>query len=93
MTFIGADCGYRDAEIVLFGAPYDSTTSFRPGARFGSQAIRAESFGIETYSPVQDRDLEEIRVHDAGDIELPFGAPEPVLAMIESRTRGIVADG
>ena len=57
LNFIGCDCGYDEAETVLFGAPFDSTTSFRPGARFGSQAVRMESFGLETYSPYQDRDL------------------------------------
>ena len=50
-TFIGCDSEYSEAKIALFGAPFDSTTSFRPGARFGSAAIRHESFGIETYSP------------------------------------------
>ena len=57
-TFIGCDSEYTDARIVMFGAPFDSTTSFRPGARFGSSAIRHESFGIETYSPYQDKNLE-----------------------------------
>ena len=78
---------------MLFGAPYDSTTSFRPGARFGPQAMRAESFGIETFSPYQDRDLEDVAVHDAGDIELPFGAPEPALAMIEAKAGEIFDAG
>ena len=93
MNFIGADRDYGEADIVLFGAPYDSTTSFRPGARFGPAAMRSESFGIETYSPYQDRDLEDVRVHDAGDLELPFGAPEPALGMIESKAAAILADG
>ena len=53
MTFIGCDAEYNESEIVLFGAPFDSTTSYRPGARFGSQAIRNESYGLETYSPYQ----------------------------------------
>ena len=53
-TFIGCESSYEEAEIVLFGAPFDSTTSFRPGARFGSAAMRHESFGLETYSPYQD---------------------------------------
>ena len=93
MTFIGADADYAQADVVLFGAPYDSTTSFRPGTRFGPSALRTESFGIETFSPYQDRDLEEVRVHDAGDLELPFGAPEPALAMIEAKAAAILADG
>ena len=29
-TFIGCDSSYRAASIVLYGAPYDSTTSYRP---------------------------------------------------------------
>ena len=69
-TFIGCDTDYKDARIVLFGAPFDSTTSFRPGTRFAPHAIRSESFGLETYSPWLDRDLEDISVFDSGDIEL-----------------------
>ena len=93
MDFIGANSSYSNADVVLFGAPYDSTTSFRPGTRFGPAAIRSESFGIETYSPYQDCDLEDIRVHDAGDLELPFGAPDRALEMIEAQAAAILADG
>lgn len=93
MTFIGCESSLDAAQAVVFGAPYDSTTSYRPGARFGSSAIRQESFGIETFSPYLDRDLGEIRVHDAGDLELPFGAPEPVLAMIEREAARILTAG
>ena len=92
--FIACDKSYEEADTVLFGAPYDSTTSFRPGTRFGPSAMRMESFGIETYSPLQDRDLvDDARAFDAGDIELPFGAPEPALKMIEERTAQILEDG
>ena len=93
MNFIGTIPAYSESDIVLFGAPYDSTTSFRPGTRFGPAAMRSESFGIETYSPYQDRDLEEIRVHDAGDLELPFGAPDRALDMIEEKAAAILDDG
>ena len=92
-TFIGCDCEYKDAKIVLFGAPFDSTTSFRPGARFGSSAIRHESFGIETYSPYQDKDLTDLKVFDCGDLELCFGSPEAALSDIEEQTRTILNDG
>ena len=92
--FIGCDKPYCDAKIVVFGAPYDSTTSFRPGTRFGPAAMRMESFGIETYSPLQDRDLmDDAKVFDAGDIELPFGDPKPTLKMIERQSRKILKDG
>ena len=91
-TFIGCDADYAAARIVLFGAPFDSTTSFRPGARFGSAAIRHESFGLETYSPYQDKDLEDISVFDCGDLELCFGSAESALADIEKTAAQIVND-
>ena len=92
--FIGCDKPYREADTVLFGAPYDSTTSFRPGTRFGPSAMRMESFGIETYSPALDKDLvDDTKVFDSGDLELPFGAPEPALKMIEKRAARILEDG
>lgn len=91
-TFIGCDNDYKDADIVLFGAPFDSTTSFRPGARFGSAAIRHESFGLETYSPYQDKDLDETHTFDSGDLELCFGSAEAALSDIEARTSQILND-
>ena len=91
-TFIGCDSNYEDAQIVLFGAPFDSTTSFRPGARFGSAAMRHESFGLETYSPYQDKDLSDYNVFDSGDLELSFGSSEKALEDIESRANEIFKD-
>ena len=92
-TFIGCDAGYAESSIVLFGAPFDSTTSFRPGARFGSAAMRHESFGLETYSPYQDADLTDYKVFDSGDLELCFGSAEQALADIQARAETILADG
>ena len=92
--FIGCDVPFEDAKVVLFGAPYDSTPSFRPGTRFGPNAMRMESFGIETYSMLLDKDLlDDTSVFDSGDIELPFGNQEQTLAMIEARADEIVAAG
>ncbi|AOR23058.1 agmatinase [Clostridium taeniosporum] len=91
-TFIGCDNNYDESKIVIFGAPFDSTTSFRPGTRFASKAMRSESFGIETYSMYQDKDLEEIKIFDAGDLELSFGNPENALLNIEKLTNKIIED-
>lgn len=92
-TFIAAEAAFDDARAVLFGAPFDGTTSFRPGTRFGPQAIRAESDGIETFSPYQNKDLEDLAIFDSGDLILPFGNTEAVLAMIEERTQAILDAG
>lgn len=92
-TFIGCDAGYEEAKIVLFGAPFDSTTSYRPGTRFGPSAMRHESFGLETYSPYQDKDLTDYAVFDSGDLELCFGSQESALKDIEDRAAAILEDG
>lgn len=92
--FLGCGKSFDAATTVLFGAPYDSTTSFRPGTRFGPEAMRRESFGIETYSMRLDRDLEEdASVFDAGDLELPFGDQAAALAQIEEQAAEILAAG
>lgn len=90
-TFIGCTASFAEAKTVLFGAPYDSTTSYRPGTRFASRAIRGESFGLETYSPYQDKDLEEVQVFDSGDLELSFGRVDLALADIKAHTAEILA--
>ena len=92
-NFIGCDCDYECARMVLYGAPFDSTTSFRPGARFGPSAMRHESFGLETYSPYQDMDLTDCAVFDSGDLELCFGSAQKALEDIESRGAQILQDG
>lgn len=91
-TFIACEADYDDAKVVLFGAPFDGTTSFRPGTRFGPSAIRNESFGIETYSPYCDKDLSDYSIFDGGDLDLPFGNTQKVLDMIEEYTANVLLD-
>ena len=92
-TFIGCESSFEEASIVLYGAPFDSTTSFRPGARFGPSAMRHESFGLETYSPYQDKDLIDISVFDSGDLELCFGSSEMALSDIQKIAEEILKAG
>lgn len=89
-TFLGCDKSFEESRIVLFGAAYDSTTSYRPGTRFASRTMRAESYGLETYSPYEDLDLEDAAVFDGGDIELPFGDTEKALGILEDQARRIL---
>lgn len=71
--FIGFEAEYEDSDIVLVGAPFDGTVSYRPGTRFAPMAIRPDSYGLETYSPYLNLDLEDYKLSDIGDIEFPFG--------------------
>lgn len=82
-----------DTSPVLLGAPFDGTTSFMPGARFGPRRIREVSDGLESYSPTLRRDLEELRFADLGDLELPFGNPPKALELIEDALRPIYQAG
>ena len=91
-TFIGCDNEYDESSIVVFGAPFDSTTSFRPGTRFASAVMRNESFGIETFSPYQDKDLEDLSVFDGGDLELSFGDSNSALNDIETYVGKVLSD-
>ncbi|MGG7098486.1 agmatinase [Clostridium sardiniense] len=91
-TFIGCESEYDKSSVVVFGAPFDSTTSFRPGTRFASQTMRLESWGLESYSPYQDEDLYDMNIFDGGDLELPFGNTEGSLKCIEDFATKVVED-
>lgn len=92
-TFIGCESSFDQADVVVFGAPFDGTTSFRPGTRFAPSLMRIESYGLETYSPYLDIDLEDYHVFDAGDLDLPFGNTKRVLDEIERFVDDIVIAG
>lgn len=91
-TFIGCDNDYNESKIVIFGAPFDGTTSYRPGTRFASAAMRNESIGIETYSPYLDKDMEDYNFFDGGDLEFVFGNPAKNIEIIKEYTLSILKD-
>jgi len=84
---------YAESDLVIFGIPFDGTVSFKPGTRFGPQAVRQELDGLETYSPYLDKDLLDYKVCDLGDISLPFGNTDKEIELIENEARNFVADG
>ena len=89
-TFIGCEASFEEANVVLFGAPFDGTTSFRPGTRFAPTAIRPDSYGLETYSPYLDLDLEDFSLGDIGDVDLPFGNTIKALDLLEETAQTIL---
>lgn len=93
MTYMGFDSDFENAQLVVFGAPFDGTVSFRPGTRFGPAAMRQEFEGLETYSPYLDMDLTDYDLFDAGDLDLPFGAKMRGLEMIYDTTKEILDAG
>ena len=91
--FMGSRREPAGCRVGLFGVPYDGTTSFRPGTRFGPAAIRDVSNGLETYCPQLDRDLEDLAFADLGAVDIPFGAPEPVLEAVRDSTQAVLNRG
>ncbi len=88
--YMGSRRDPAGCRVGLFGVPYDGTTSFRPGTRFGPAAIREVSSGLETYDPQLELDLEEAAIADLGALDIPFGAPEPVVEAVGRATRAVL---
>ena len=91
--FIGANPDYENSKIVMLGMPYDCTCSNRAGCRFGPQAARLESIGIETYSVYFNREMDDTLFYDAGDLEYPFGNAARALNITEENVDCIYNDG
>lgn len=89
--WMGSQESIDTADWVMVGMPYDGTTSYRPGTRFGPEAMRAASWGLETYSPKLDRDLEAVRYFDAGELDIPIGNRDAVLDMIYGAAQEVLA--
>jgi agmatinase len=71
--FGGFKRDFPEADFVLFGVPFDSTSSFRPGSRFGPSALRETSANLETWSWRTGVDFEEVKLHDMGDLAVVHG--------------------
>jgi agmatinase len=91
-VFIRSHQDYEESEAVIYGMPMDWTVSYRPGSRFGPSRIREVSIGLEEYSPYLDRELEEVKYFDAGDIPLPFGNPQKSIDLIENYIDSLLGD-
>ncbi len=86
-VFSGLQKPFEEAKYVIFGVPFDATSTYRTGARFGPNAIRQASLNIETYSFRSKIDLEDLALHDAGDLHVSPDAQKTV-----DMTRLVVED-
>ncbi|HEY0871801.1 MAG TPA: agmatinase [Acidothermaceae bacterium] len=104
VTFLGVDrCDLADptsfagADVVIVGAPFDGGTSHRPGTRFGPQAIRSTDYlphdGSRPHLALRVDALRDLRVLDAGDVEMPPGEIERSLAALEAAVATVAGSG
>ncbi len=92
LQFADANAKFDEARIVIFGVPYDRTTSFRSGARHGPNAIREASWNFETYMMEHGRDLLDVKYHDMGNTE-EFGPPSEMIQGVKGFVTMIVKSG
>jgi agmatinase len=76
IVFSGCQKPFSEADYVILGVPFDVTSTYRTGARFGPTAIREASLNIETYSFSSGIDVEDLRLHDLGDLHVTGDAEE-----------------
>ncbi|WP_414045785.1 agmatinase [Macrococcus equi] len=89
-VYMSCEASFEEATTVIYGAPFDGTVSNRPGTRFAADAIRSESYGLETYSPYLNKDLEDVKIIDTGDVDITIGNKEKVLDELEDTARTIL---
>ena len=89
--YLSAKAPFQESQAVILGCPFDATASFRPGARFGPSAIRRASWGIETYSPYLQKDLDKVLLHDMGDLELPLGDKKEAFQWIHKALQKVLS--
>ncbi|MCI4323189.1 MAG: arginase family protein, partial [Thermoplasmata archaeon] len=90
--FADADASYEDAKYVIFGVPFDRTTSFRPGARFGPDAIRQHSWNFESFDLETGLDLSDVPIHDLGNAE-EYGSAESMVAGVRESLAPVTQAG
>ena len=86
VTFMDSPREGAGSQATVFGAPLDATQSFRFGAAAGPRAVREMSASLETYSPVLDRDIDDVALGDLGDLTLERLALPAALEAIEQAT-------
>lgn len=69
-VFSGFQKPFDKAKYIILGVPFDVTSTYRTGARFGPNAIRQASLNIETYSMRTGTDVEDLLMHDLGDLHV-----------------------
>jgi agmatinase len=104
ITFLGVEradlddqATYADADVVVLGAPFDGGTSHRPGTRFGPMAIRQTCYlphdGSRPHLALRVDALADIKVVDAGDVEMYSGDIETALSTLEDAVHTVAAAG
>ena len=89
--FADAESSFDEADFVIFGVPYDKTSSFRPGANQAPKEIRHASWNFETFNLRTGFDLRDCKIHDYGDIAVKNDTPKEMVRKVKEFTSMIVS--
>jgi len=92
LAFAGSERRFEDPDYIIVGVPFDNTSSYRSGSRFAPHAIREASLNIEGFSFRSNRSIDDLRIHDAGDLDISLRVEE-TLRRLELVTREIIEAG
>jgi agmatinase len=90
--FADSDSNFNDSDYVIFGVPYDKTSSFRFGANLAPEKIRASSWNFESYNLKNNVDFTKIKVHDFGNISIKKNNPIDVINEVKIFTSSLLDD-
>jgi agmatinase len=91
-VFSGFQKSFEKANYIILGVPFDVTSTYRTGARFGPNAIRQASLNIETFSMRTGIDVEDLSLHDLGDLHVTANT-EKTLETLERVINSIIKNG
>ncbi|MFY1111857.1 MAG: agmatinase [Methanosarcinaceae archaeon] len=91
-TFVDSLADYESARYVIFGVPFDNTSSYRAGSRWAPDAMRQASANFESYNPTFDIDLADLLIHDAGNLDTSASVDETLQDLYED-TKDLLSDG
>lgn len=95
-VFADAVSTYEDARFVIFGVPFDATSSFRRGSAEAPDAMRKASYNFETYNDFYGIDLADVHTHDLGNLDLGYldldRCVDDMLCMTGDAVRGTIRD-
>ena len=88
--FADAESSFNDADFIIFGVPYDKTSSFRLGASKGPKEIRQASWNFETYNIRTGFDIKKVKFHDFGDVDVESDTPNIMVEKVKNFTKKIL---
>jgi len=91
MRFADANSDYKNADFVIFGVPYDLSSSYRAGSRFAPTAIRAASYNFESFVFEKSVSMDELKIHDMGDIG-EWGIAGDMIKDVEFTVKKIITE-